>query len=49
MQQKQENNLMDDIPIYLNLFTRKKAADQFNDANWIPDSLVLPELHEDFS
>ena len=25
------------------------AADWFNDANWIPNSLVLPELHEDFN
>ena len=26
----------------------EKAADQFNDVNWIPNSLVLPDLHEDF-
>ena len=26
----------------------EKAA-QFNDANWIPNSLVLPDLHEDFN
>ena len=27
----------------------EKAADHFNDANWIPNSLVLPDLHEDFN
>ena len=27
----------------------EKAADWFNDANWIPNSLVLPDLHEDFN
>ena len=27
----------------------EKAADWSNDANWIPNSLVLPELHEDFN
>ena len=27
----------------------EKAADHFNDANWIPSSLVLPDLHEDFN
>ena len=26
----------------------KLAARQFNNANWIPHSLVLPDLHEDF-
>ena len=25
------------------------AAEQFNNVDWIPDSLVLPELHEDYS
>ena len=25
------------------------AAKQFNNVDWIPDSLVLPELHEDYS
>ena len=36
---------------HTNLFKSfyEKAADQFNDANWIPNSLVLPELHEDFN
>ena len=27
----------------------EKAADCFNDVNWIPNSLVLPDLHEDFN
>ena len=27
----------------------EKAADCFNDANWILSSLVLPDLHEDFN
>ena len=27
----------------------EKAADQFNDANWVLNSLVLPDLHEDFN
>ena len=27
----------------------KKAADHFNDVNWILNSLVLPDLHEDFN
>ena len=27
----------------------EKAADHFNNANWIPNSLVLPDLHEDFN
>ena len=26
----------------------EKAADRFNDKEWIPNSLVLPNLHEDF-
>ena len=26
----------------------EKAADQFNDKEWIPNSLVVPNLHEDF-
>ena len=26
----------------------EKAADQFNDKEWIPNSLVIPNLHEDF-
>ena len=26
----------------------KKAADRFNDKEWIPNSLVLPNLHDDF-
>ena len=26
----------------------EKAADRFNDKEWIPNSLVLPDLHEDF-
>ena len=26
----------------------EKAADQFNDKEWIPNSLVIPDLHEDF-
>ena len=26
----------------------KKAADRFNNKEWIPDSLVIPDLHEDF-
>ena len=36
---------------HTNLFKSfyEKAADWFNDANWIPSSLVLPELHEDFN
>ena len=25
------------------------AAEQFNNVDWIPDSLVLPELHKDYS
>ena len=25
------------------------AAKQFNDGEWIPDSLVLPDLHEDYA
>ena len=25
------------------------AVEQFNNLDWIPDSLVLPELHEDYS
>ena len=39
---------MDKIAIYLNLFY-EKAADQFNDVNWIANSLILPDLHEDFN
>ena len=27
----------------------EKAADHFNDASWIPNSLVLLDLHEDFN
>ena len=27
----------------------EKAADRFNDASWIPNSLVIPDLHEDFN
>ena len=27
----------------------EKAADWCNDVNWIPNSLVLPDLHEDFN
>ena len=27
----------------------EKAADHFNNANWIQNSLVLPDLHEDFN
>ena len=27
----------------------EKAADRFNDASWIPSSLVIPDLHEDFN
>ena len=27
----------------------KKAAERFNDTSWIPNSLVLPDLHEDFN
>ena len=27
----------------------EKAADCFNDASWIPSSLILPDLHEDFN
>ena len=27
----------------------EKAADRFNDVNWILNSLVLPDLHEDFN
>ena len=27
----------------------EKAADHFNNTNWIPTSLVLPDLHEDFN
>ena len=27
----------------------EKAADCFNDASWIPNSLVIPDLHEDFN
>ena len=36
---------------HTNLFKSfyEKAADRFNDANWIPNSLVLPDLHEDFN
>ena len=26
----------------------EKAADRFNEKEWIPNSLVLPNLHEDF-
>ena len=26
----------------------QKAADRFNEKEWIPNSLVLPNLHEDF-
>ena len=26
----------------------QKAADRFNEKEWIPNSLVLPDLHEDF-
>ena len=26
----------------------KKAADRFNDKEWVPNSLVVPDLHEDF-
>ena len=26
----------------------QKAADRFNKKEWIPNSLVLPDLHEDF-
>ena len=26
----------------------EKAADRFNDKEWIPNSLVLPDLHEDY-
>ena len=26
----------------------KKAADRFNDKEWVPNSLVIPDLHEDF-
>ena len=34
-----------------NLFNSfyKKAADCFNNASWIPNSLVIPDLHEDFN
>ena len=27
----------------------EKAADCFNDASWIPSSLIIPDLHEDFN
>ena len=27
----------------------KLTAEQFNNRNWIPNSLVLPDLHEDYS
>ena len=27
----------------------EKAADLYNNVNWIPNSLVLPDLHEDFN
>ena len=27
----------------------EKATDRFNDASWIPNSLILPDLHEDFN
>ena len=27
----------------------EKAADRFNDASWIPNSLIIPDLHEDFN
>ena len=27
----------------------EKAAERFNDTSWIPNSLVLPDLHEDFN
>ena len=27
----------------------KLAAEQFNNSEWIPDSLVLPDLHEDYA
>ena len=26
----------------------EKAADKFNDKEWIPNSIVFPDLHEDF-
>ena len=26
----------------------EKVADRFNEKEWIPNSLVLPNLHEDF-
>ena len=27
----------------------EKAADRFNDASWIPNSLIIPDLQEDFN
>ena len=27
----------------------EKAADHFNNASWIPSSLIIPDLHEDFN
>ena len=34
-----------------NLFNSfyEKAADHFNDASWILNSLVIPDLHEEFN